>query len=139
MKQKASKVLLWVMIGITVVWAIFLLSFFSTDGILEFWAWGLLVIITAPEIVSVLVIFGIIRSSLNGKSLEQDMIMYRFNMSMMVASAVLTLTAVAVRFLLDGDKISLELHISQFVDGKMWLAFSVITFVSLFIGVLASL
>ena len=106
MKQKASKILLWTMIAIAVAWAIFLLSCFTTDGIPEFWAWGLLAIITAPAILAVIVILGFIRGSLNGKGKETDRIMHRFSMSMTVVFAVLTLIVVAVRLFLDGDDIS---------------------------------
>ena len=141
MKQKASKVLLWVMIGIAVIWAIFLLSYFCTDGILEFWAWGLLAVITAPAFVAVIVILGMIRSSLHDKDKEQDPIMYPFCMSMTVAFAVLTLIAVVTRFLLDGDKITYPWSYISLTSSmeKMGLAFGAITLISLLIGVLCQL
>lgn len=139
MKNRASKVLLWVMIGIAVVWAVFLLSFLiTTDNPLEFWAWGLLSVITAPAVIAILVILGYIRSSLNGKSKERDQAMHRFSMSMTIAFAVLTLTVVAVRFLLDGDNISYPwsyLSISSSME-KMGLAFGAITLLSLLVGVI---
>ena len=136
MKQKASKALLWTMIGIAVAWAIFLLSCFTTDGILEFWAWGLLAIITAPAILAVIVILGFIRGSLNEKSKDKDRIMYRFSMSMTIAFALLTLIVVAVRLFLDGDDISYPwsyLALSSSME-KMGLAFGAITLISLLIG-----
>ena len=138
MKKKVSKILLWTMIAIAVVWAIFLLSFFSTDGILEFWAWGLLTIITAPAILAVIVILGVIRGSLNGKSKDKDQVMYRFGMSMTIAFAVLTLIVVVVRLLLDGDDISYPwsyLSLSSTME-KMGLAFGAITLIALLIGVI---
>ena len=137
MKQKASKILSWVMIGIAVVWIIFLLSYFTTDGILEFWAWGVLAIITAPAVLAILVILGFIRGSLHGKSKERDRIMYRFSMSMTVSFAVLTLAAVAIRFFLDGDAISYPwsyIALSSALE-KMGLAFGAITLISLLISV----
>ncbi len=124
------------MIAIAVVWAIFLLSCFTTDRILEFWAWGLLAVITAPSILAIIVILGFIRSTLNGKSKERDRVMYRFSMSMTVAFAVLTLIAVAVRILLDGDNIGYPwsyLSLSSSME-KMGLAFGAITLISLLIG-----
>ena len=133
MRQKASKALLWIMIGIAVAWAIFLLSCFTTYGILEFWAWGLLAIITAPAILAVIVILGFIRGSLNEKSKDKDRIMYRFSMSMTIAFALLTLIVVAVRLFLDGDDISYPwsyLALSSSME-KMGLAF---TLISLLIG-----
>ena len=136
MKQKASKALLWTMIGIAVAWAIFLLSCFTTDGILEFWAWGLLAIITATAILAVIVILGFIRGSLNEKSKDKDRIMHRFSMSMTVTFAVLTLIVVAVRLFLDGDDISFPwsyLALSSSME-KMGLAFGAITLISLLIG-----
>ena len=136
MRQKASKALLWTMIGIAVAWAIFLLSCFTTDGILEFWAWGLLAIITAPAILAIIVILGFIRGTLNGKSNEKDRIMYRFSMSMTIAFALLTLIVVAVRLFLDGDDISYPwsyLALSSSME-KMGLAFGAITLISLLIG-----
>ncbi len=138
MKQKASKALLWTMIGIAAAWAIFLLSCFTTDGILEFWAWGLIAIITAPAILAVIVILGFMRGTLNGKrkSNEKDQIMYRFSMSMTVTSAVLTLIIVAVRLFLDGDDISYPwsyIYLSSSME-KMGLAFGAITLISLLIG-----
>jgi len=136
MRQKASKALLWTMIGIAVAWAIFLLSFFTTDGILEFWTWGLLAIITAPAILAIIVILGFIRGTLNGKSNEKDRIMHRFSMSMTVTFAVLTLIVVAVRLFLDGDDISYPwsyLALSSSME-KMGLAFGAITLISLLIG-----
>lgn len=137
MKSKISKYLLWAMIAIAVAWAIFLFSYFSTDGILEFWAWGLLAIITAPAMVAVLVLLGIIRSSINGKDKELDPIMYRFSMGMTIAFAILTLMAVAVRFLLDGDIVHYPwsyLALSSAME-KMGLAFGAITLISLLVGV----
>jgi len=136
MRQKASKALLWTMIGIAVAWAIFLLSFFTTDGILEFWTWGLLAIITAPAILAIIVILGFIRGTLIGKSNEKDRIMHRFSMSMTVTFAVLTLIVVAVRLFLDGDDISYPwsyLALSSSME-KMGLAFGAITLISLLIG-----
>ena len=136
MRQKASKALLWTMIGIAVAWAIFLLSCFTTDGILEFWAGGLLAIITAPAILAVIVILGFIRGSLNEKSKDKDRIMYRFSMSMTIAFALLTLIVVAVRLFLDGDDISYPwsyLALSSSME-KMGLAFGAITLISLLIG-----
>lgn len=138
MKQKTSKILLWVMIGIAVAWVIFMLSYFTTDGILEFWAWGVLAIITAPAVLVVLVILGCIRSSLHGKSREGDRVMYRFSMSAAVTFAVLTLTAVAVRLFLDGDAVRYPwsyLSLSSALE-KMGLAFGAITLISLLIGVI---
>ena len=134
MRQKASKALLWIMIGIAVAWAIFLLSCFTTYGILEFWAWGLLAIITAPAILAVIVILGFIRGSLNEKSKDKDRIMYRFSMT--IAFALLTLIVVAVRLFLDGDDISYPwsyLALSSSME-KMGLAFGAITLISLLIG-----
>ena len=136
MKQKASKALLWTMIGIAVAWAIFLLSCFTTEGILEFWAWGLLAIITAPAIFAIIVILGFIRGTLHGKRNEKDRIMHRFSMSMTVVFAVLTLIVVAVRLFLDGDDISYPwsyLALSSSME-KMGLAFGAITLISLLIG-----
>ena len=124
------------MIGIAVAWAIFLLSCFTTDGILEFWAWGLLAIIRAPAILAVIVILGFIRGSLNEKSKDKDRIMYRFSMSMTIAFALLTLIVVAVRLFLDGDDISYPwsyLALSSSME-KMGLAFGAITLISLLIG-----
>lgn len=137
MKSKVSKILLWAMIAITAAWVIFLFTYFSTDGILEFCAWGLLAIITAPAMIAVLVLLGIIRSSINGKNKEHDPIMYRFSMGMTVAFAILTLTAVAVRFLLDGDMVHYPwsyLALSSAME-KMGLAFGAITLISLLVGV----
>ena len=136
MRQKASKALLWTMIGIAVAWAIFLLSCFTTDGILEFWAWGLLAIITAPAILAVIVILGFIRGTLNEKSKDKDRIMHRFSMSMTIAFALLTLIVVAVRLFLDGDDISYPwsyLALSSSME-KMGLTFGAITLISLLIG-----
>lgn len=138
MKNKGSKVLLWVMVGIAVIWAAFLLSFLiTTDSPLEFWAWGLLAVITAPAVIAILVILGYIRSSLNGKSEERDQIMFCFSMSMTIAFAVLTLIAVATRFLLDGDNIAYPWSYLSFSSSleKMGLAFGAITLFSLLVGV----
>ena len=136
MKQKASKILLWTMIAIAVAWAIFLLSCFTTEGILEFWAWGLLAIITAPAIFAIIVILGFIRGTLNGKRNEKDRIMHRFSMSMTVVFAVLTLIVVSVRLFLDGDDISYHwsyIYLSSSMK-IMGLAFGAITLISLLIG-----
>ena len=140
MKQKASKVVLWTMIGIAVIWVIFMLSCFTTEGILEFWAWGLLAIITAPAILAVIVILGYIRSTLNG-SKARDPVMYRFGMSMTIVFAVLTLAVVAIRLLLDGDDVIYPwsyLSLSSSME-KMGLAFGAITLISLLIGSLSQL
>ena len=140
MKQKASKVLLWTMIAIAVAWVIFILSCFTTDGIFEFWTWGLLAIITAPAILAVIVILGYIRSTLNG-SKERDPVMYRFSMSMTIAFAVLTLAVVAVRLFLDGNDVSYPwsyLSLSSSME-KMGLAFGTITLFSFVIGILSQL
>ena len=125
------------MIAIAVAWVIFMLSYFTADGILEFWAWGVLAIITAPAVLAVIVIHGFIRSSLKGNVKERDQIMHRFSAGMTVAFAVLTLAAVAVRFLLDADRISYPwsyLSLSSAME-KMGLAFGTLTLISLVIGV----
>ena len=138
MKPKASKILLCVMIGIAVIWVIFMLSFFTTDGILEFWAWGVLAVITAPAIVAILAILGVIRSVLSDKGKARDTIMFRFSMCVTVVFAILTLIAVVTRFLLDGDTISYPwsyLSLSSAME-KMGLAFGAITLISLVMGAL---
>ena len=137
MKQKISKALLWVMVGIAVAWGGFLLVYLTvSNGPLEFWAWGVLAVITTPALVSVLVILGYIRHRLTAEKTESKRIVSRFSFITAVVFAVLALTVTVVRFLLDGFNIKYPwdyITLSSAIQ-NMGLAFGFITVISLIIG-----
>ena len=139
MKKKASKIMLWIMLGIASVWAIFfLLCLSKVKDPLEFWAWGVLAIITGPAIAAVLAILGFVRYSMRNKNSDRDRILFRFSQITTITFAVLTLTAAAVRFLLNGDGIRYPwsyIDLSSSME-RMGLAFGASTLISLLVGFL---